>query len=197
MLFRRTLLPALLLPPALARAERAPAALVERFHAALIAAMRDAAALGVRGRERVLRPVIEADFDLRAMARIAVGPGWTGLGAAQQGAIETAFADWTIATYAARFDGYAGERFETLGTTALGNGDRLVRTRLVRAPEEPVALSYLLRGPAEGPRIVDIYLAGTISELASRRSEFAAILRDGGPERLVADLDARTAAMLR
>ena len=53
-------------------------------------------------------------------------------------------------------------------------------------------LNYLLR---DG-RIVDIYLTGTISELASRRAEFTALLREGGPEQLVADLRRRTAALL-
>ncbi|MFC7541974.1 ABC transporter substrate-binding protein [Siccirubricoccus deserti] len=115
----------------------------------------------------------------------------------QQQALATAFADWSIATYADRFDGYSGERFETLGESPLANGDRLVRTRLVRPNDAPVQLNYLLRQAGGGWRIVDIYLTGTISELASRRAEFTAILRDGGPAKLLAELRQRTAAALR
>jgi phospholipid transport system substrate-binding protein len=44
--------------------------------------------------------------------------------------------------------------------------------------------------------VVDIYLGGTISELASRRAEFTALLREGGAERLVAELRRRTEALL-
>ena len=197
---RRFLLAALAALPALprtARAQATPAAVVEGFHAALLELMRNAAAWGVRGREQRIRPVMERAFNLPAMTRIAVGPPWTGLSPAQQQALVQAFSDWSIATYANRFDGYGGERFEMLGETTLQNGDHLVRTRLVRPRDEPVQLNYLLRQAAGAWRIVDIYLTGTISELASRRAEFTTLLRDGGADRLTADLRQRTAALLR
>ncbi len=119
---------------------------------------------------------------------------------AQQPSVEVvvaAFSRWSIATYANRFDGYSGERFVTDGETALRSGDRLVRTRLLRPEDAPVQLNYLLRQTSAGWRIVDVYLTGTISELASRRSEFTAVLRDGGPDRLVAELRQRTEALMR
>ena len=55
-------------------------------------------------------------------------------------------------------------------------------------------LSYLLRG--NPPRIVDVYLTGTISELASRRSEFSALIREGGVPRVMQELESRTARLL-
>lgn len=171
---------------------------VEGFHAALIAVMRDAQRLGVRGREQRLRPAIEAAFNLPAMTRIAVGPPWTQMQPAQQQALVAAFSDWSVATYAHRFDGFGGESFQTLGETTTERGDRLVRTQLNRPNDAPVQLNYLMREAAGGQwRIVDVYLTGTISELASRRAEFTNILRDGGPERLVQELRQRTETMLR
>jgi phospholipid transport system substrate-binding protein len=83
------------------------------------------------------------------------------------------------------------------GGLALGNGDRLVRTKLVRPNDAPVQLNYLLRQSGGEWRIVDLYLTGSVSELASRRSEFTAILREGGPDRLLAELRQRTATLLR
>jgi len=174
-----------------ARAQDAIGA-VEAFHAALVEVMRNARSLGAVGRERTLRPVMEHSFDLGAMARIAVGPGWSQLPPPQQLAIARAFADWIVATYAGRFDGFSGENFATLGEQALANGDRLVRTELRRPNDPAVAFNYLVRSG----RIVDIYLAGTISELASRRAEFAGLLRDGGADRLVGELRQRTEKLL-
>ena len=194
---RRALLLAALLVPMRARAQAAPPAeVVERFHAALLAGMRDAARLGVRGREGRLRPVMQAAFDLPAMARIAIGPPWSQLAEADRQALAAAFADWSIATYASRFDGFAGESFRTLGEQRLANGDTLVRTELLVPNDKPVVLSYLLREAAGAWRIVDIYLTGTISELASRRAEFTALLRDGGAPRLLAELRGRTQRLL-
>ena len=183
--------------PAIARAQAGPAAVVEGFHATLLDVMRNAKALGVQGRERRLRPGMEQAFNLPAMARISVGPPWTQLAPAEQQSLTRAFADWSIATYAQRFDGYGGESFETLGETPLQTGDRMVRTRLVRPGDEPVLLNYLLRDFGGAWRIVDIYLTGTVSELASRRADFAGLLREGGAARLEAELRRRTEALLR
>jgi len=72
-----------------------------------------------------------------------------------------------------------------------------VRTQLVRPREEPVALNYLLRDFGGSWRVVDIYLSGTVSELASRRAEFTTLLRDGGAPRLEAELKRRTETLLR
>lgn len=172
-----------------------PAAVVEGFHAALLDVMRNASALGPRGRERRLRPAMQAAFDLPAMTRMAVGPPWRELPEGERQALVAAFSDWVVATYADRFDGYAGERFSTTDENALGN-DRLVMTRLIRPDDSPVQLNYRLRAGQGSWRIVDIYLGGTISELASRRAEFTTLLREGGTERLTAELRRRAAALL-
>lgn len=185
---------AALLAPGLARAQ-SPAEAIEAFHATLLEVMREARALGVRGRYDRLAPVMARVFDLPAMARIAVGPPWTGFSPAEQRALTEAFIRWSVATFANRFDGFSGERFETLGTQTLPNGDTLVRTRLVRTGgQEPVALSYLMRG--NPPRVVDVYLTGTISELAARRAEFATLIREGGAARVTAELQSRTERLL-
>lgn len=196
------LLPALLaapLPPpsgtALAQGSP-PSEVVERFHATLLEVMRNAERLGIRGRAQRIRPVMEAAFNLPAMTRISVGPAWTQMTPQQQQALIEAFSDWSVATYASRFDGWSGESFRTLGETRLQSGDVLVRTQLDRPNEAPVQLNYLLRDSDGQWRIVDIYLTGTVSELASRRAEFTAILREGGADRLVAELRQRTQRLL-
>ena len=194
MIPRRILLLAPLLPLP-ARAQGAASDVVERFHAALISVMRDAQRLGVRGRFDRLAPVMAQSFDLPAMTRIAVGPPWAGFSATDQASLTEAFTRWSIATYAARFDGFSGESFTTTSTQMQPNGDALVRTTLNRTGGQgAVILSYLLRG--NPPRIVDIYLTGTISELASRRAEFTTLIREGGAARVIQELQGRAARSL-
>lgn len=155
-----------------ARAQASPAAVVDGFHAVLLDLMKNAQRLGIRGREQRLRPAMEAAFNLPAMTRISIGPTWTQIPPDGQQALVKAFSDWSIATFASQFDGYSGESFQPQGENALQNGDRLVRTQLVRPRDEPVALNYLLRDFSGAWRVVDVYLSGTVSELASRRAEF-------------------------
>jgi phospholipid transport system substrate-binding protein len=166
-----------------------PAALPNRgFYDALLAAMKQADQLGVRGRYDKLAPVIRATFDLAAMTRIAVGPDWTTIPPEQQTALVDGFAQMTIATYANRFDGFSGQSFEIDPEIQTRTTGRIVRTRLLRPKEEPVSLNYLMRGSGDSWKVVDIYLSGTISELATKRSEFGAILKAGGPAALIDSL---------
>ena len=54
---------------------------------------------------------------------------------------------------------------------------------------EPVKVDYMMRRTGDGWLISDIYLDGAISEVATRRSEFAAILRTDGVDGLIAALN--------
>jgi phospholipid transport system substrate-binding protein len=183
------MLAGLVLPTVAVAGDADPAiAPIRAFYDALLAAMKQADQLGVRGRYDKLAPVIRSTFDLPAMTRIAVGPEWTSIPAEQQTALLDSFARMTIATYASRFDGFSGQSFEIDPEVQLRNNGRIVRTRLARPKEEPVALNYLMRGSGESWKIVDIYLSGTISELATQRSEFGAILKSGGPAALIESL---------
>jgi phospholipid transport system substrate-binding protein len=161
---------------------------IRAFYDALLEVMKQADKLGVRGRYDKLAPVIRSTFDLPAMTRIAVGPEWAAIPADQQTALQDGFARMTIATYASRFDGFSGQSFEIDPEVQSRNTGRIVRTRLVRPKEDPVTLNYLMRATGDAWKIVDIYLSGTISELATQRSEFGAILKSGGPPALIESL---------
>ena len=57
-------------------------------------------------------------------------------------------------------------------------------------PAEPVHLSYLLLQNGAARQIIDVYLNGTISELATPRSESGSILRGQGIDGLIVTLNA-------
>ncbi len=169
---------------------------VRTFYDALLAVMKQAKELGIRGRyDRLVNP-IRAAFDLPAMTRIAVGPDWNTIPAEQQSALVDSFSRLTIATYANRFDGYSGEHFEVDPASEVRTTGRLVHTKLVQSSGAPITLNYLLRDSGGTWKIVDVYLTGTISELATRRAEFAAILKTGGASALVESLRKKTEGLM-
>lgn len=180
-----------------AQAASDPTAPVRAFYDALLGVMKRAKTLGVRGRYDALAPVIRKAFDLPAMTRISVGPRWTSIPADQQGALVDAFSRMTIATYANRFDGYSGERFEVEPNVDARASGSVVHTRIVQPKGEPVTINYLMRKSGGDWKIVDVYLTGTISELATRRSEFASILDTGGPSTLIGSLTQQTDRLLQ
>jgi phospholipid transport system substrate-binding protein len=170
---------------------------VRAFYDALLATMKQADRLGIRGRYDKLAPVISSTFDLAAMTRIAVGPEWNSIAPELQSKLIESFTRMTVATYASRFDGYSGERFEVEPASEVRTTGRVVHTKLFPSNGEPITLNYLMRGSDDNWRIVDVYLTGTISELATRRSEFASILKNGGPSALIDSLGQQTETQLR
>lgn len=187
---------ALAAPQRLAAAET-PTAIVETLHEALLSLMRDAAGLSVEQRYARLAPTLEKTYDFQTMTRLAVGTAWTEASAEQRAALTDAFSRLSIATYAKRFSGYSGERFETLGEKEGPRGTTLVETRLVRPADPPVPLTYVLQKQGQGFRIIDVILQGSISELAVRRSEYAQVLRQGGVDALTKLLDSKADEMLQ
>lgn len=177
--------------PAPRAQEADPEAVVGRLHEALLGVMHEGAALGFEGRFQRLAESLEAVFDFPLMTRLAVGGAWAEASAEQRLRLIAAFRAMSIATYARRFDSFSGQSFEILGRRVLDVGDEIVQTRLDPGSEEPVALDYRMHQGQAGWRVVDVFLTGTVSELAMRRAEFATVVRDKGIDGLIAALEAK------
>ena len=182
-------LAALIQASALAESSDPAVSRITVFYGTLLDTMKQAKQLGVKGRYDKLSPVLAKTYDLPVMSKLAVGPAWSTLTPQQQAAITIAFTRMTVATYASRFDGFSGEQFQILETNDRPNGDKIVKTQIIKSDGGAVPLNYLMRKSGADWKIVDIYLDGTISELANRRAEFGAILKSGGPDALVVSLN--------
>lgn len=159
--------------------------IVESLHAKLLDAMMRSDDLGYDGRYALLRPALDDYYDLDFMAEKTVGRHWRQLGEADQALWRDAFRSMMAANYADRFVGYTGQSFETHGEEPFAHQTVLVRTTLLNPEGDDVQLHYRLRQTDAGWRIVDIYLNGTVSELALRRSEYGSVLKRGGFETLL------------
>lgn len=175
-----------------------PHATIDTFYDVLLAVMKDGQKLGFAGRRDRLAPAITQAFDLPAMTRLVIGLQWQGFSSAEQQQLIAAFSEFSIATYASQFDDYSGESFEVdrKAVPAPGN-DMIVRTKLVQPNDNPVQLDYLLRSSQDKWRIIDVYLSGTVSQLAARRSEFSSVLRQNGVAGLVGLLKQKTAQLAK
>jgi phospholipid transport system substrate-binding protein len=167
---------------------------VQGLYDNLLVTMKNGSTLGESGRYAQLAPVIRRSFDLPVMARLSVGPAWAALTPAQQQQVTESYGRYVSAIYADRFDSYNGQKLQVTDEEP-NTGGVMVRSRIVKANGEPVEVDYLMRQEGAGWLISDIYLDGTISEIATRRSEFAAIVRTQGIDGLIAALN-RKADML-
>ena len=161
---------------------------VQGLYDALLGTMKNGRTLGQSGRFARLEPVIRRTFDIPTMARLSVGSSWAALSEAQRQQVIESFGRYISAIYADRFDSYAGQRLEVTGEQPAAAGV-MIKSQIIKANGEPVNVNYMMRRNGDTWLISDIYLDGAISEVATRRSEFGAILKNEGIDGLIAALN--------
>ena len=166
------------------------------FYDSLLTTMKDGRTLGQSGRYERLAPVVGRLFDVPSMARLAVGASWAKLSPAQQQQVTEAFGHYISATYADRFDSYSGEQLQVTGEQPYG-AEIMVQTKIVKSKGDTVSLNYRMREKAGSWQIADVYLDGSISQLATQRSEFHSILQREGVDGLIIALNCKVDLLTR
>ena len=185
---------AILLVPIRLHAQSSAVTHIQSYYQQLMPTIQQAGRLSVRERDKRFTPAITSAFDLPTMTRLAVGPAWQSFSPAQQAAVRDAFAKFIIADYASQIKDYSGESFvvDPASVAEPRGGGEIVKTRLLQPGGRTVTINYLVRGG----RVIDVYLNGTISDLATRRDEFASIIASGGADGLIKRLHDRTQKLL-
>ena len=178
---------------AVAAPSERPDATVNSLHEALLNVMKEADALGYQGRFERLYPLLPQLFDLPFMAQKSVGRYWKSTSEEERARLLETFTRFTAANYAGNFDDYTGQVFETLGTEESTHGTMLVRSHLLNPDGETIQLNYRMRLIDGRWKIIDIYLNGTVSELALRRSEYSSLIEREGFDALLVALDEKIA----
>ena len=194
--FTATAAAALLGIPSIAAAGATePTGVIQSLYETLLDAMKHGPELGFDGRYQKLEPAIHQAFDVATMCKIAIGPAWTSMPTDKKNALLVAFDKYLVSTYAARFKKFGGQVF-VVGTAKSAPGERmLVETKLVKSDGEPIELNYLMRKNDAGWRVIDIYLAGAISQMTQMRSDFSEPLHRGGVDALIQQLDQKSKEM--
>jgi phospholipid transport system substrate-binding protein len=129
------------------------------------------------------------------MTQFAVGPAWASMSEADHQALIAAFGRLSTASYARNFDKYNGERFEVDPNVTTRGPDKIVKSQLISGGKT-VQLTYRMREAGGVWKIVDVYF-DAISQLTTRRSDFAAPLATGGAKGLIAHLNATADKLLQ
>jgi phospholipid transport system substrate-binding protein len=169
-----------------------PTGVVQSLYDTLLDTMKHGPELGFDGRYQKLEPAIHQAFDVATMCKIAIGPAWTSMPTDKKNALLVAFDKYLVSTYASRFKKFSGQEFQ-VGAAKPAPGDRmLVETKLVKSDGEPIELNYLMRKNDAGWQVIDIYLAGAISQMTQMRSDFSEPLHKGGVDALIQQLDQKS-----
>jgi phospholipid transport system substrate-binding protein len=169
-----------------------PEATVDTLNAGLLDAMKQPEG-GYQARFDRLDPLMQAAFDYDHMAQVAAGKYWSGFSEAERTRYLDLFTKISVAAAANRFRETSGVTFETTGTRPGPQGTTLVDTTLKVDQGQPRQITYLMRDSGGNWRAIDVYYEGTVSELATKRSEYTSVIKMQGVEGLLVTLEKKLA----
>ena len=167
--------------------------MIDNLYAVMLETLHGAQKLGYAGRFAKLAPAIAATFDLDFMAEKSVGKHWESFSAEERAAWRALFERNMVASYASRMGGFHGQEFRISGSEPASHATIMIRTTIADPKKDPISITYRMRETPAGWRVIDLFLKGTVSELALRRSDYAGVLRSGGFAALCKSLEDKIA----
>jgi phospholipid transport system substrate-binding protein len=181
--------------PCVMAAPSGPTAVITELNATFLDVMKNATTLGYVGRRDKIAPAVDRAFDVPFMAEKVIGKHWAKLSEAERARWVELFREFLTANYAGRLNRFSGQSFEILGEEPSAVETVMVRSRVIDPGGENVDLNYRMHQVGADWRVVDVYLKGTVSELALRRSDYTAVIERDGFEALATYLKEKMAAL--
>lgn len=157
---------------------------IARFQDTLLSVMKQAEKLGYQGRHEQLAPAVKRTLDIPGIAQIVLGQYWSKLNAAQRAQWVDTFTRLSVATYAARFNGYSGEKFTAPTMRPLQGGYVLVQSKLIEPGGNTVSFDYQMRQVNGQWQAINI-VANGVSDLALKRAQYVSVIKNSGFDELV------------
>jgi phospholipid transport system substrate-binding protein len=174
-----------------AATEPSPRAVVDQTVTAAIAVLQDKSLSTAEKRTRLEHIVLEhVDFDV--LARLVLAQSWNRFNDPQRTRFMAEFKRHLSLTYGNRIEDYRDEHVEIIGERDEVRGDHTVRTKIVRDGPNDIDVDYRLRSRDGTWRIIDFVIEG-VSLVANYRAQFQEVLDNGGPDRLIQQLQEKNA----
>ena len=129
-------------------------------------------------REDLFRKILHQTFELKLIARFALGRFWRRASKAQQTEYIGLFEDFIVKAYAARFANYKGENFIVGKIRNLNKRDSLVQSEVMLANGRKIRVHWRVRN-GKALKIVDVLIEG-VSMAITQRDQFSAIINQNG-----------------
>lgn len=196
MLLAAPLLAALPLAFPVARAAAPELQPITSLDQALVEVMKaGSAGKSFSNRYAILKPVIEKSFDLKMILQNSAGLLWSQIPPDQQSELDILFRQYTIATYVSNFNAYGGQHFTTEPEVRKTGDARVVSTDFVSRSGKKTKLAYVMRQNGGEWKITDVLFDGTISKVATQRSDFSGLIEPGNAGKLIAALKKKVTAL--
>ena len=134
--------------------------------------------------------VVKNSYDLEKMGKIIIGVDWKQMDTKTQKEFINVFKRFISVNYFRRFNKINELDFEHQTVTVIEDKFKLARV-ILTADNEKLKIDYLLGFKNEKWKIFDVLLDGSISEVATKKSDFKKIIKEEGVSGLVKNLRIR------
>ena len=134
--------------------------------------------------------VVKNSYDLEKMGKIIIGVDWKQMDTNTQKEFINVFKRFISINYFRRFNKINELNFEHQTVKAIGDKFKLARV-ILTADNEKLKIDYLLGFKNEKWKIFDVLIDGSISEVATKKSDFKKIIKEEGVSGLVKNLRIR------
>ena len=134
--------------------------------------------------------VVKNSYDLEKMGKIIIGIDWKQMDTKTQKEFINVFKRFISVNYFRRFNKINELDFEHQTVKVIGDKFKLARV-ILTADNEKLKIDYLLGFKNEKWKIFDVLIDGSISEVATKKSDFKKIIKEQGVSGLVKNLRIR------
>ena len=134
--------------------------------------------------------VVKNSYDLEKMGKIIIGVDWKQMDTKSKKEFINVFKRFISVNYFRRFNKINELDFEHQTVKVIGDKFKLARV-ILTADNEKLKMDYLLGFKNEKWKIFDVLIDGSISEVATKKSDFKKIIKEEGVSGLVKNLRIR------
>ena len=137
-------------------------------------------------RREKFRVLFREGFAINGIARFVLGRYWRQATEADRTEYLALFEDVIVNTWADRFSGYSGERFEVQKAVDAPSAHEAERVAIVRSifftdPQSPVHIDWRVASRGDVYKITDVLVEG-VSMATTQRDEFSSVIRTNSGE---------------
>ena len=106
------------------------------------------------------------------------------------------FEEYIAKNYIKRFIKAKNLKFGDLEEKIIGDY-KIIQSNLIISENEKVSIKYILSSQGQSWKIFDVLLAGSISEIATKKSEFRNFVQDGDINPLISALKIKNKTLIK
>ncbi len=142
-------------------------------------------------RRKLIRNVVDEQFDWTEMARRSLGRHWAERSEAEKKEFVPLYAELLERTYLRKVEDYSGEKVRYEGETTEGE-NATVKVKIVTRKNKDIPVEYRLKKDAKGWLVYDVSIEG-VSLINNYRTQFNSIIMQSSYENLLKVLKAKIA----